>query len=325
MTVGACWAVANLWSDPLAMAAVRRRTSRRQAQDPRSKSGHQPAVVVWDTTMGGIVAELKTHQYGSACFAASASGKHLVSVEGHHDGLIVLWDWKNAMQLIRHKATLSRGAAAEGRALTTGMLKDSTFVSLVVGSDGGSVYAVTNEGVLCLFAKARSVDKVRKAFANAVCDLRVACSDSTVRLFTAGTTQYEAMLPRPSSSPMLYGANANSPVLANKGADAKLPDAVACAFLGESKDCLGAVLLLGTIIVSTVAYSSHSHHIWDLRNIAKKAHDAEVLNVHNSTGASNALLASGGRDRLTHTKEEVSPFGKVPAITDEDGVKLFER
>eukprot|EP00898_Chlorokybus_atmophyticus_P000358 jgi/Chlat1/1322/Chrsp118S01722 len=296
------------------------------------ESGHQPAVLVWDTTTGSIVAELKTHRYGITCIAASASGKHLVSVGVHHDGLIVLWDWKNATQLTRHKATpagisirsvafsedghsfftsgpqhlklwhvptssssRSKGAAAEGKALTTGTLKDSTFVSLAVGSDGGSVYAVTNEGVLCSFAKGRSIDKwvelkVRRAFAVAVCDSRVACacSDSTVRLFTAGTMQYEATLPRPSSSSMLHGANASSPVVANKGADAKLPDAVACAFLGESKDCLA------------VAYSSHSILVWDLRNTAKigrsrslLAHASCIWDIASVPAAANDTIPEG--------------------------------
>lgn len=93
------------------------------------QAGHQPAVLVWDTTSKACVAELKGHRYGIACLSFSPPGKHLVSVGAPHDGQICIWDWKAGVLLAKVRAAAAAAPistlafSAEGGFFATGGVK----------------------------------------------------------------------------------------------------------------------------------------------------------------------------------------------------------
>lgn len=68
------------------------------------ESGHQPAVIVWNSMNFAFLSELKSHQHGVECTAFSPDGKHLVSVGFPHDGYICLWNWRNEVLVTKLKA-----------------------------------------------------------------------------------------------------------------------------------------------------------------------------------------------------------------------------
>ncbi|XP_010654199.1 uncharacterized protein LOC100240770 isoform X2 [Vitis vinifera] len=76
------------------------------------ESGHQPAVLVWDSKTLAFISELKCHQYGVVCIAFSPDGKHLVSVGFPHDGYICLWDWQRGLLVAKLKSSSSCSAIA---------------------------------------------------------------------------------------------------------------------------------------------------------------------------------------------------------------------
>ncbi|PWA57066.1 hypothetical protein CTI12_AA376850 [Artemisia annua] len=71
------------------------------------ESGHQPAVIVWNSATLASVSELKGHRYGVACTAFSPDGKHLVSIGTPQDGFLCLWDWRSGILVKKVKACSS--------------------------------------------------------------------------------------------------------------------------------------------------------------------------------------------------------------------------
>eukprot|EP01018_Ginkgo_biloba_P034368 Gb_06105 [translate_table: standard] len=69
------------------------------------ESGHQPAVIIWDSLTGSCIADLKAHKYGVSCVEFSPNGKHLVSVGFPHDGFLCLWDWRSGTLVAKVRAT----------------------------------------------------------------------------------------------------------------------------------------------------------------------------------------------------------------------------
>nr|GEU51936.1 hypothetical protein [Tanacetum cinerariifolium] len=71
------------------------------------ESGHQPAVIVWNSATLASVSALKGHRYGVACIAFSPDGKHLVSIGTPQDGFLCLWDWRSGVLVKKVKACSS--------------------------------------------------------------------------------------------------------------------------------------------------------------------------------------------------------------------------
>ncbi|KAL3677463.1 hypothetical protein R1sor_027411 [Riccia sorocarpa] len=69
------------------------------------ETGHQPAVVIWETATGACVGDLRTHKYGVSCVEFSPNGKYLLSIGVPHDGFLCLWDWKGSVLLSKTKST----------------------------------------------------------------------------------------------------------------------------------------------------------------------------------------------------------------------------
>ncbi|XP_010256673.1 PREDICTED: mitogen-activated protein kinase-binding protein 1 isoform X2 [Nelumbo nucifera] len=85
---------------------------KRKRSDSTTKSGNQPAVVVWEYSSRAFIFELKGHQHGVSCIAFSHDGKHLVSVGSVHDGYLCLWDWRNGRLVTKLKASSSLSSIA---------------------------------------------------------------------------------------------------------------------------------------------------------------------------------------------------------------------
>ena len=59
--------------------------------------GRQPAVLIWDTTSGECLGDLRGHPYGVAALAVSPNGRFVVSVGSKDDENLFIWDWKNSV------------------------------------------------------------------------------------------------------------------------------------------------------------------------------------------------------------------------------------
>ena len=136
-------------------------------------------------------------------------------------------------------------------------------------SDDDALYALSEEGVLCMLRRGERVERwvdarVRRGGAVAVggANVAVAAGDGVVRVFERGTLAYRGTLPRPDrpepgrdecglTSHRVLPASSSSSSEPPPGV--AFPDAVACAF-----DTRGTVL--------TVAYSDRSVFLWDARS-----------------------------------------------------------
>ncbi|GMH62952.1 hypothetical protein TrLO_g10666 [Triparma laevis f. longispina] len=58
------------------------------------ESGKEPALIVFDTTTGQVLSELKAHKFGVSCLAFSPSSSVLVSCGFKHDRRMYIWNWK---------------------------------------------------------------------------------------------------------------------------------------------------------------------------------------------------------------------------------------
>ncbi|EFJ35066.1 hypothetical protein SELMODRAFT_404876 [Selaginella moellendorffii] len=139
------------------------------------ESGHQPAVIIWDSISGQCMIELKTHKIGISCVEFSPNGRHIVSVGVPHDGFLCLWEWRSGTLLsktrtstvsspvssvhyasdgsffitagIKHlrqwsvvqggraRPTAANGSTLEGKAINLGSQKDGSFVSISSSKD----------------------------------------------------------------------------------------------------------------------------------------------------------------------------------------------
>jgi WD40 repeat protein len=64
-----------------------------------AEGGRQPAVLVWDTANGKLLAELKGHAFSVKCVDFSADGKMLASAGSQSDGRLHVWNWRAGMLL----------------------------------------------------------------------------------------------------------------------------------------------------------------------------------------------------------------------------------
>ncbi len=138
--------------------------------------------------------------------------------------------------------------------------------SAKVFRDGDALYALSEEGILCMLRRGERVERwvdarVRRGGAVAVGgpNVAVAAGDGVVRVFERGTLAYRGTLPRPDRPEPGRGecglTRRRAPATSSSEPPpgVAFPDAVACAF-----DTRGAVL--------TVAYSDRSVFLWDARS-----------------------------------------------------------
>ena len=60
------------------------------------EKGLDPAIIVFDTSSGAVLSELKAHKYGISCVAFSPTSNVLVSCGFKHDRRMYIWNWRSA-------------------------------------------------------------------------------------------------------------------------------------------------------------------------------------------------------------------------------------
>ncbi|KAF9146978.1 mitogen-activated protein kinase binding protein 1 [Linnemannia schmuckeri] len=206
------------------------------------ETGHQPRILIWEVASQSLVGELQGHKFGVQAVQFSPNSKFVVSLGFQHDGYIHVWNWRTNTQIASNKVTSKVNALAfsadgsyfvtaglrhikfwylnvgankragssstrvlDGRSGILGELRDSSYVDVVCSQDGRFTYAITSNGVLCLFSEGRIMEKwidlhVRGAYSINLEERCVicACTDGFIRLFEPETLQYIVTLPKPS-------------------------------------------------------------------------------------------------------------------------------
>ncbi|KAF9293120.1 hypothetical protein BGZ74_011844 [Mortierella antarctica] len=202
--------------------------------------GHQPRILIWEVSTQTLVGELQGHKFGIQAVQFSPNSKHIVSLGFQHDGYIHVWNWRNNLQIASNKVTSKANAVAfssdgsyfvtaglrhikfwylnaapttrsgvpnvrvlDGRSGILGELRDSNYVDAACSQDGRFTYAVTSQGILCLFAENRVMEKwidlhVRGAYSLNLAESCIvcACADGIIRIFECETLQYISTLPK---------------------------------------------------------------------------------------------------------------------------------
>ncbi|KAG0381087.1 mitogen-activated protein kinase binding protein 1 [Mortierella sp. AD032] len=205
------------------------------------ETGHQPRILIWEVSSQSLVGELQGHKFGVQAAQFSPNSKFVVSLGFQHDGYIHLWNWRTNTQIASNRVTSRVNALAfsadgsyfvtaglrhikfwylnvgankrpgtsstrvlDGRSGILGELRDSNYLDAVCSQDGRFTYAITSNGVLCLFSEGRVMEKwidlhVRGAYSVNLGEKCVICSctDGFIRLFELETLQYIATLPKP--------------------------------------------------------------------------------------------------------------------------------
>jgi len=60
------------------------------------EKGLEPAIIVFDTSSGAVLSELKAHKYGISCVSFSPNANVLVSCGFKHDRRMYIWNWRAA-------------------------------------------------------------------------------------------------------------------------------------------------------------------------------------------------------------------------------------
>eukprot|EP00741_Cyanophora_paradoxa_P011364 tig00020556_g10977.t1 len=154
------------------------------------EAGKDPGVLVFDSSSGALLAELKGHSHGVAALAFSSSGSRIASAGYVHDGSITVWDWKSGAALASARVSTKvtslafdaadeslllsagvrmyrywtvpkgkPGGGLEGQSARVGSQRDATFVDVGAGAGGGEAYGLTERGVLCLLGPQRAITK----------------------------------------------------------------------------------------------------------------------------------------------------------------------
>ncbi|KAG0199197.1 mitogen-activated protein kinase binding protein 1 [Mortierella sp. NVP41] len=205
------------------------------------ETGHQPRILIWEVASQSLVGELQGHKFGVQAVQFSPNSKFVVSLGFQHDGYIHVWNWRTNTQIASNKVTSKVNALAfsadgsyfvtaglrhikfwylnvgankkagssstrvlDGRSGILGELRDGNYVDAVCSQDGRFTYAITSNGVLCLFSEGRVMEKwidlhVRGAYSINLEERCVicACTDGFIRLFELESLQYIATLPKP--------------------------------------------------------------------------------------------------------------------------------
>ncbi|XP_050214454.1 uncharacterized protein LOC126665648 isoform X2 [Mercurialis annua] len=231
-------------------------------------------IYLWNWRSGVLVTKLKASSSCSAVTSVSFStdGKFVITAGKKH---LKFWTIGSSPGTRLNKGTIS--VTTHGRPVNLGPQKGRSFSSvtsavtsngLVNSKQAGDpfpVYALTDEGVLCLvdngLAIRKSVDlKVEKGFALSASDNLIACAccNGIVQLFTIETLNY--------SGSLLYSqtksCQGETDVVYQSSTTEKdfqliptLPDALACQFSTSEK--------------LVVIYGDHSLYVWDIHDMNK--------------------------------------------------------
>lgn len=262
------------------------------------ESGHVPCVRVWDVCERSQLAEVQSHKYGVACVAFSPGSAYVVSVGYQHDMTVSVWEWKKGTVIAsnkvssgvvavsfsedssrfvtagkRHVKFWNLDASRERRVNTTvpligrsGLLGDfrsSVFCGVACGQGtaAANTYAVTSDGVLCLFNHSRQLEawvhlKTAGAHCLAVADGLVfcGCTDGLVRVFNPLNLHFICSLPRPHR----LGLPLPGPASGEESAEGQpvYPDTVGLTFDPRAGHL-------------TCVYNDHSVYVWEVHNHTK--------------------------------------------------------
>ncbi|KAF8984818.1 mitogen-activated protein kinase binding protein 1 [Entomortierella lignicola] len=259
------------------------------------ETGHQPRIMIWEVSSQTLVGELHGHKFGVQAVQFSPNSKHLVSLGFQHDGYIHLWNWKAGLQIASNRVTTKVNALAfsadgtffvtaglrhikfwylnvgankrglantkvlDGRAAILGDLRDGNYVDAACSTDGRFTYAITSNGILCLFSEGRAMEKwinlhTRGAYSVNLDERFVicACTDGNVRLFEPETLQYIGTLPKPSPTGEL-SRNMDSDL-----EDADTTNSIFSDVLASQYDATSGCLMC--------IYSDRSLYVWDIND-----------------------------------------------------------
>jgi mitogen-activated protein kinase binding protein 1 len=189
-----------------------------------------------------LIKKLKGHKYGVEWVAFSPDNSYLVSIGNEHDKGMFLWNWSQEKRVTSNKITkrilsISFNATGDffvtggvrnikiwsfekGKPVTTASsstsdtkcmasknldlaeMKEKTFCSVAVSKE--SIFALTVDGILCIFSFERVMDKWMDLHAGDGFVLNTqgkyllcGCSDGIIRCFDSETLEHIVTLPRP--------------------------------------------------------------------------------------------------------------------------------
>lgn len=189
-----------------------------------------------------LIKRLKGHKYGVEWVAFSPDAQHLVSLGNEHDKGMFVWNWSQEKRISSNKitkrilsiafslsgdffitggvknikmwsfdkgkpVTTSSSATAETKCMASknvdlAEMKEKTFCSVAVSKD--NIFALTQDGVLCVFTLERAMDKWMDLHAGSGYVLTTlgkyllcGCSDGIIRCFDAESLEHIVTLPRP--------------------------------------------------------------------------------------------------------------------------------
>ena len=246
-----------------------------------------------------LIRTLKGHKYGIEWLAFSPDSQYLVSIGNEHDKGMFVWSWVQEKRITSNKITkriLSLSFAPSGEFFVTGGVKnikmwyfdkgkpvttsssstaetkcmasknvdlaemrDKSFVSVAVNSE--TVFALTQDGILCVFTLERFMDKWMDLHAGAGFVLMTSgkylvcgCAEGIIRCFDSATLEHIATLPRP---PPLGQANIS-------------PDRKKMVISSEPSslfaDTMGLMLLDNNSKLYSL-YSDRTVFVWDIARL----------------------------------------------------------
>ncbi|WCJ28424.1 Mitogen-activated protein kinase-binding protein 1 [Euphorbia peplus] len=267
-------------------------------------------IYLWNWRSGMLITKLKASSSCSSVTSVSfsADAKYLITAGKKH---LKCWTVGSSPGIRLRKGTSS--LRMHGKPVNLGPQKGSSFISVtstLTNSSADSkqvgdqfpIYALTNEGVLCLVDRGLSVTKsvdlkVEKGFALSASDklIACACSDGTVKLFTSETLSYAGSLQHTNSKTSQEELNGVRHLTDTEKVGSSFPDAVACQFstseklvvvYGDRTLCIWDIHDIKKATKQCVLVS-HSATIWDVKNLSCE-------NMHDSSLACVARGCSGG-------------------------------
>ena len=285
-----------------------------------------------------LIKSLKGHKYGIESLAFSPDTQFLVSIGNEHDKGMFIWSWNQDKRVTSNKITkrilsLSFSPTGEffitggvknikmwsfdkGKPITTSSslnaeikcmasknvdlaeMKEKNFVSVAVNLE--NVFALTGDGILCVFSKDRVMDKWMDLHAGGgfaivtigkylVCG----CAEGIIRCFDSENLEHIATLPRP---PPLGQANIS-------------PDRKKMVIASEPNsafaDTMGLLLFDGNSKLY-VLYSDRTVFIWDIARLdaitvyrAHLYHSAAINSIQILPGSTMdiTLFVTGSNDK----------------------------
>ncbi|KAF9914916.1 mitogen-activated protein kinase binding protein 1 [Lobosporangium transversale] len=157
----------------------------------------------------------------------------------------------------------------DGRSGILGELRHGNFVDVVCSRDSKYTYAITANGILCLFSEGRALEKwidlhIRGAYSLNLDEKAIicSCSDGIIRLFEPETLEYIGTLPKPSPVGTFAG-NMETNQQVDDIANPVYPDVLASQYDASS----------GTLICIC---SDRSLYVWDIHDysnpVVSKSH-----------------------------------------------------